>query len=81
MTQTLTATPAYAPPGKPLCGHCGTDRHDDFRILSRHRTSVGTTVWIRCSCGTPQVRVATGAGIQLVARGRLPQGRGPGPGR
>ncbi len=72
-----TATPTAAQscasprvPQKPLCAHCGADTPDAFEILSRHRTSVGTTVWLRCSCDALQVRVVTRTGAQIVARGR-----------
>ncbi|MBT2508604.1 hypothetical protein J7I98_22490 [Streptomyces sp. ISL-98] len=79
MTQILTGSTAVPtpqtsqPPKKPLCTYCGADGHEDFQVLSRHRTSVGTTVWLRCSCGALQVRVVTGAGAQIVARGRRAQ--------
>lgn len=68
------------PPTKPLCTYCGADGHADFEVVSRHRTSVGTTVWVRCSCGALQVRVVNRAGAQIVARGRR-AGTPSGPGR
>jgi hypothetical protein len=75
-TRTGSPLPAAAPqqPSKPLCTFCGADDHEDFRVLSRHRTSVGTTVWLRCSCGSLQVRVVSRAGSQIVARGRQAAG-------
>jgi hypothetical protein len=57
-------------PKKPLCTYCGTDEQEDFHVLSRHNTSVGVTVWLRCVCGSLQVRVVSHGGAQVVARGR-----------
>ena len=67
---TAKTAPAPQAPSQPLCTYCGADDVKEFQVLSRHRISVGTTVWLRCSCGALQVRVVTGAGTQLVARGR-----------
>jgi len=89
MTQTwtgpATAQPACRPqapqpPTRPLCTYCGADGHTDFEVVSRHRTSVGTTVWVRCRCGALQVRVVNRTGAQIVARGRR-SGTPSGPGR
>lgn len=69
----LVQAPAVATPPvpeKPLCTYCGTEDQGDFRVLSRHRTSTGTTVWLRCVCGALQVRVVSRNGAQIVARGR-----------
>ena len=72
---TTVPTPRTSrPPKKPLCTCCGAADPEDFQVLSRHRTAVGTTVWLRCSCTALQVRVVTGAGVQIVARGRRPDG-------
>ncbi|UYQ63039.1 hypothetical protein [Streptomyces peucetius] len=72
--------PPAKQPTKPLCTYCGADGHTDFEVVSRHRTSAGTTVWVRCSCGALQVRVVNRAGAQIVARGRR-AGTPSGPGR
>ena len=74
MLDQTASTSVTAPTPKvlktPLCIYCGADDEDMFDVISRHRTSVGTTVWLRCSCTALQVRVVSGAGTQLVARGR-----------
>lgn len=79
MTDTLTApavrtteaAPGSAAVAEPLCTHCGTGDRDAFRTVSRHRTSTGTTVWLRCRCGSLQVRVVDRRGqARTMARGR-----------
>ncbi|WP_016906438.1 hypothetical protein [Streptomyces xiaopingdaonensis] len=56
-------------PQPPLCTHCGADRDEAFQTLSRHRTSTGITIWLRCTCGALQVRVVGAAGTRIAARG------------
>ncbi|MFR9800596.1 hypothetical protein ACL02U_32575 [Streptomyces sp. MS06] len=64
-------TPAQTskPPKPLLCTYCGTDDDNNFAVISRHRTSNGTTVWLRCSCGALQARAISRAGSQIVASG------------
>jgi len=52
------------------CPHCGWPDAQPFRIVSRHRTHDGQTVWSRCSCGSLQVRVVEAGCARVVARGR-----------
>ncbi|MFJ4283891.1 hypothetical protein [Streptomyces massasporeus] len=53
------------------CPHCGwPDAGEPFRVLSRHATATGQTVWTRCGCGSLQVRVADGRGTRVVSRSR-----------
>ncbi|MGP3942633.1 hypothetical protein [Streptomyces sp. 6N106] len=74
--RTVTAASVPVPaqtsqlPKTPLCTYCGADDDDTFTVISRHRTSVGTTVWLRCFCGALQVRVISRAGARIVASGR-----------
>ncbi|MEU8894178.1 hypothetical protein [Streptomyces sp. NPDC048442] len=65
----VTAPTGAKRPNTPLCTYCGTDG-DTFDVISRHRTSEGITVWLRCSCGALQARVVSRAGTQIVACGR-----------
>lgn len=72
-TPVLTSQPTrpdiVQSPQPPLCTHCGADRDESFRTLSRHRTSTGTTIWLRCTCGALQARVVSAAGTRIAARG------------
>jgi hypothetical protein len=51
-----------------LCPFCGWPEDDVFTEASRHRTSVGQTVWTRCVCGSLQMRVIDAGGSRVVAR-------------
>lgn len=51
-----------------LCPYCGRPDAEPFRVLSRHRTSTGQTVWARCTCGSLQMRVRDAAGERITAR-------------
>lgn len=53
-----------------LCPYCGRPDAGPFQVLSRHRTSIGETVWTRCACGSLQIRVRDAAGERIAARGR-----------
>lgn len=71
--QTATASTTASLSRTPLCTYCGTDENGAFEVISRHRISIGATVWLRCSCGALQVRVVRGVtdeGARIVARGR-----------
>ncbi|MGQ4386908.1 hypothetical protein [Streptomyces sp. SAS_270] len=53
------------------CPYCGwPDRADPFTVVSRHSTATGHTAWIRCGCGSLQVRVVDESGMRVVSRGR-----------
>ncbi|MFJ9582522.1 hypothetical protein [Streptomyces acidicola] len=53
------------------CPHCGwPDRAEPFQVVSRHATATGHTVWIRCGCGSVQVRVVDERGMRVVSRSR-----------
>jgi hypothetical protein len=70
----MTSTAATA------CPHCGwPDGGEPFRVLSRHSTATGLTVWTRCGCGSLQVRVADGRGTRVVSRSRPAPGPAPAP--
>ncbi|MBA2810739.1 MULTISPECIES: hypothetical protein [Streptomyces] len=61
----MTSTTAGA------CPHCGwPDRAEPFQVVSRHATATGHTVWIRCGCGSVQVRVVDERGMRVVSRSR-----------
>ncbi|MCX3291392.1 hypothetical protein OR263_32580 [Streptomyces sp. NEAU-H22] len=65
-----------------VCPHCGRpDAGEPFRVLSRHITATGLTVWTRCGCGSLQVRVADGRGTRVVSRGGPAPGPAPAPAR
>lgn len=51
------------------CPYCGRPDTDLFRVLSRHDTAAGQTVWTRCACGSLQWRVRDAAGEHVVTRG------------
>ena len=53
-----------------LCPYCGRPDAEPFRVLSRHRTSAGQTLWTRCTCGSLQVRERDAAGERIAARSR-----------
>lgn len=62
------------------CPHCGWADALPFRVVSRHATARGLTVWVRCACGSLQVREVGPAGARVVSRGRpdlVPCGGGP----
>jgi hypothetical protein len=52
------------------CPYCGWPDDELFDEASRHRTSVGQTVWTRCVCGSLQMRVVDAVGARVVARSR-----------
>ncbi|TQJ03675.1 hypothetical protein FB471_3439 [Amycolatopsis cihanbeyliensis] len=52
------------------CPFCGWPDARPFRVLSRHRTPEGETVWTRCCCGSAQVRSIDECGTRVVARSR-----------
>lgn len=53
------------------CPHCGwPDGAEPFRVVSRHGTASGSTVWTRCGCGSLQVRVVDGCGTRIISRSR-----------
>ncbi|GAA3535038.1 MULTISPECIES: hypothetical protein [Streptomyces] len=54
-----------------VCPHCGwPDGAEPFRIISRHNTAAGSTMWTRCGCGSLQVRVVDARGMRIVSRSR-----------
>ncbi|MFJ4367264.1 hypothetical protein ACIP4S_24265 [Streptomyces chartreusis] len=54
-----------------VCPHCGwPDDAEPFRIISRHDTAAGSTMWTRCGCGSLQVRVVDARGMRIVSRSR-----------
>lgn len=55
------------------CPYCGWPDTQPFRVLSRHYTPEGLTVWIRCACGSVQVWVVDHAGARPIMRGRSHQ--------
>ncbi|MFF8634191.1 hypothetical protein ACF052_08305 [Streptomyces pilosus] len=61
------------------CPYCGwPDDAEPFRVVSRHGTASGSTVWTRCGCGSLQVRAVDGRGSRVVSRSRpadAPSGR------
>ncbi|MFL1380195.1 hypothetical protein [Nocardiopsis protaetiae] len=52
------------------CPHCGWPDSQPFRVMSRHTTTAGLTMWVRCACGSLQVREVGAAGVRIVSRGR-----------
>ncbi|WP_031506155.1 hypothetical protein [Streptomyces megasporus] len=58
------------------CPHCGWPDARPIKVVSRHSTSTGQTVWTRCACGSLQMRVVDEAGARIAVRGR-PDPRGP----
>ncbi|TFV31373.1 hypothetical protein E4K10_02175 [Streptomyces sp. T1317-0309] len=61
----MTSTPA------PACPYCGWPDHAaPFRMLSRHGTADGRTLWTRCACGSLQVRLVDARGVRVVSRSR-----------
>ncbi|MFJ4781915.1 hypothetical protein [Streptomyces sp. NPDC088794] len=53
------------------CPHCGwPDAAEPFRVLSRHATAGGLTLWTRCGCGSLQVRSVDDRGVRIVSRSR-----------
>ena len=59
----MTSTPGTA------CPHCGwPDRAEPYRVVSRHPTAQGHTTWVRCACGSLQVRLTDGRGTRVVSR-------------
>ncbi|MFF3717470.1 hypothetical protein [Streptomyces prasinus] len=61
-----------------VCPYCGwPDDAEPFRLVSRHGTAAGSTVWTRCGCGSLQVRTVDGRGARVVTRGRPPAGIPP----
>ncbi|WP_055694712.1 hypothetical protein [Streptomyces prasinopilosus] len=58
-----------------VCPYCGwPDDAEPFRLLSRHGTAAGSTLWTRCGCGSLQGRAVDGRGTRVVTRGRPPAG-------
>ncbi|SFP79396.1 hypothetical protein SAMN05421810_103438 [Amycolatopsis arida] len=55
------------------CPYCGWPDAEPFRVVSRHRTAEGETVWTRCGCGSSQVRSVDETGMHIMARSRPPQ--------
>lgn len=55
------------------CPYCGWPDTQPFHVLSRHHTTDGLTVWIRCACGSVQVWVVDPTGARLLVRGRPQQ--------
>ncbi|MEU1055955.1 hypothetical protein ABZ397_25810 [Streptomyces sp. NPDC005876] len=54
-----------------VCPHCAwPDGAEPYRVVSRHPTADGRTTWVRCACGSLQVRLTDGRGTRVVARGR-----------
>ncbi|MEU1897538.1 hypothetical protein ABZ512_04125 [Nocardiopsis dassonvillei] len=53
-----------------VCPHCGWPDDQPFRVVSRHTTGRGLTVWVRCACGSVQVREVGAAGARVLSRGR-----------
>ncbi|GGX86104.1 hypothetical protein [Streptomyces fructofermentans] len=57
-------------PGPDACPYCGwPDRAEPFEVVSRHGTAAGLTVWVRCGCGSLQVRAVDARGTRVVSRG------------
>lgn len=52
------------------CPYCGWPDAEPFRILSRHATPEGETVWARCACGSLQARVVDGRDLRVWTRSR-----------
>ncbi|MFJ9664858.1 hypothetical protein ACIRPP_09570 [Streptomyces sp. NPDC101219] len=53
------------------CPFCGwPDGAEPFRVVSRHLTGAGSTLWTRCGCGSLQVRVTDDRGTRIVSRSR-----------
>ncbi|WP_244328709.1 hypothetical protein [Streptomyces marokkonensis] len=65
------------------CPYCGwPDDAEPFRVVSRHATATGSTVWTRCGCGSLQVRAVDEHGVRMMSRSRPaapPTRRGAGP--
>jgi hypothetical protein len=54
-----------------VCPYCGwPDGAEPFQVVSRHATAAGRTEWIRCGCGSLQVRITDGCGLRVVSRSR-----------
>ncbi|PWI06307.1 hypothetical protein DIZ27_34250 [Streptomyces sp. NWU339] len=72
MTSTPGTTGATGSTGV-ICPYCGwPDDGEPFRLVSRHTTAAGRTVWTRCGCGSLQVRVVDDRGSRVVTRSRPP---------
>jgi hypothetical protein len=52
-----------------ICPHCGRPDAQVCQVVSRHATANGMTVWLRCGCGSLQVRLITAGGVEVLARG------------
>lgn len=69
----MTSTPKSTGATGVVCPYCGwPDDGEPFRLVSRHTTAAGSTVWTRCGCGSLQVRVADDRGSRVVTRSRPP---------
>ncbi|GAB2486939.1 hypothetical protein [Nocardiopsis aegyptia] len=53
-----------------VCPHCGWPDDQPFHVVSRHGTGTGLTAWIRCACGSVQVREIGPGGARILWRGR-----------
>ena len=53
-----------------VCPHCGWPDEQPFLVMSKHVTGHGLTVWVRCACGSVQMREIGAAGTRIVSRGR-----------
>ncbi|MEV2276827.1 hypothetical protein AB0I72_14730 [Nocardiopsis sp. NPDC049922] len=52
------------------CPHCGWPDSQPYSVVSRHATAAGMTVWVRCACGSVQIREIGASGVRIVSRGR-----------
>ncbi|MGP3731798.1 hypothetical protein ACTWJ9_00860 [Streptomyces sp. GDS52] len=69
----MTSTPKSTGATGVVCPYCGwPDDGEPFRLVLRHTTAAGSTVWTRCGCGSLQVRVADDRGSRVVTRSRPP---------
>ncbi|MCX4909032.1 hypothetical protein [Streptomyces sp. NBC_00878] len=67
---TSTAHPLNRPEDD-ACPFCGwPDRAEPFQVVSRHGTAGGQTVWVRCGCGSLQMRVVDARGMRVASRSR-----------
>lgn len=53
-----------------VCPYCGRPDAQTCQVVSRHATTGGLTVWMRCGCGSLQVRVINPGGTEVIARGQ-----------
>ncbi|MFI5567242.1 hypothetical protein ACIA6T_07725 [Streptomyces sp. NPDC051740] len=67
----MTSTTGAAGTTGTFCPYCGwPDDAEPFRVVSRHGTAAGSTVWTRCGCGSLQVRAVDDRGARIVSRSR-----------